>query len=201
MLGIGYTESNTVNKQTADPVEKETQDLGLLNRKLDQLIAIGVAQCEIEGPHSGAEPTNAQNCYIEEQIVVIDNISVPKDYQSSKVINKELNKHSSISDNCDLAYGLAQGGIAIHLKKDTDREKFIESWPVDIFGGGTSAHKTKRYSDNHKVSTYIRDIPTSISIQAIKDSLCNFKYKSVRRMRYHDTNQRTIGPVNAHLIS
>ena len=70
VLGIGYTGSTTVNKQTSDPVEKETKDFGLLNRKLEKLIAIDVAQCD--GPYSDTKSTKAQNCYTEEQIVVID---------------------------------------------------------------------------------------------------------------------------------
>ena len=180
VLGLRNCETNQ-----AEP----SQTLLTVNNKLDKLIAASAIQ--LDSPDIGTLPTRAVNTdtiYKEDSLVIIDNIPVPKDFRHSDSIVKELKGYSSVSEHCELAYSLAQGGVAIHLKDNTDCQSFIENWPEEIFGGGTVAHKTKRYTGS-KVSAYLRDIPTAISIQAIKQSLKAIKYKAVRRMRYFDSKK------------
>ena len=121
--------------------------------------------------------------------MIVDHISEPANFRHCDNIAKELKQYSCISGRFDLVYSLAQGGVALHLKEGVEPEEIINNWPKDIFGGSAEPHRTRRYNQNKKVSAYLRDIPPSISIQAIKKALSEIPYKSLRRLRYFDTKK------------
>ena len=185
---LGIRESKDYSSLASGASEfKVGQDLILVKEKLDKLIAAKAVQ--LDSPHIDTAKERVGKNFKESQVVIIDKVSAPKAFKRSDAIIKELNKYPYISENCDLAYSLVQGGLAIHLKEDTDCEQFIECWPEDSFGGGTVAHQPKKFNNNCKVSAFLRDIPSSISIQTVKNSLSDIKYKSIRRMRFHDTKK------------
>ena len=185
---LGISDNKSYSLLTGETTEcKVNQDLSVVHEKLNKLIAVNAAQ--FESPLVDAASDKLGKSFKESQVVIIDKVSTPKTYKQSDKIIKELNKYSSISESCDLAYSLSQGGIAIHLKEDTDCEQFIQCWPEDIFGGGTVAHHPKKLSSSGKVSAFLRDIPPSISIQTVKNSLGGTKYKSIRRMRFYDSKK------------
>ena len=103
-------------------------------------------------------------------IIVIDNITSPKEYQNSKQIKSELVKHN-IADCIDSAYILAESGISLHLKDKESVENLIESWPGEAFGGNTKPHLPK--TSTSIVNAYHRDVPVDLSIQSLENCLRN----------------------------
>ena len=103
-------------------------------------------------------------------IIVIDNITSPKEYQNIKQIKSELVKHN-IADCIDSAYILAESGISLHLKDKESVENLIESWPGEAFGGNTKPHLPE--TSTSIVNAYHRDVPVDLSIQSLENCLRN----------------------------
>ena len=168
-------------------VKSSVVELDTVHCKLDKLIAVNLTQ--IEGAEVSESLSRSDSSYSEERVVVVDNISVPGNFRHSDIIAKEIKQYSCISGQCDLAYSLAQGGVALHLKEGVDPKEVIHNWPDSIFGGKTVVHQTQRYRGIRKVSAFLRDIPPSISIETIKKALSDIPYKSIRRLRFYDTKK------------
>ena len=117
---------------------------------------------------------------------MIDSVKEPKKYITSDQVRKELCKEESVVEKCDLAYMLPQGGIAIHLKESKDTNSFIQDWKekVNLFGGDTEAHKIKKLQEKETFTTYIKNVPQSVTIQGIEEALKEYSPKSVHRLRY-----------------
>ena len=171
-----------------------------VEKKIDKLISVtSILTEEVTKEKSG----NANNSeirpvklssaigksdYSKDNIIVVDNISSPKDYHSSKQIKSELDKQN-ISDKAEFGYSLVKGGISLHVKNKDRVENLVKNWPQEAFGGNTIPHLPK--SSTSTVNAYLRSIPVSISIQSLENSFknSNIQFSKVHRLVYSDTQK------------
>ena len=182
VLGLKATETPT--QQNLHP-----EDLSILTKKVDQLIEVSLTHKESSSFEQSSEKVTGG--VSPENIVIIDNLQSPRDYKHSVSIVKELSNHQTVAKQCDLAYSLPQGGIAIHLKSDSNSSDFIQKWPQKAFGGNTSAHQCREFTKTNSWSAFVKNIPTTLTITCIRDSLhqTGIASSSIRRVRFHDSKK------------
>ena len=167
-----------------------------VEKKIDKILSVtSVLTEEVSKGNSGKIETNHISSALKnniscdkEAIIVIDNITSPKEYQNSKQIKSELVKHN-IADCIDSAYSLAKGGISLHLKDKKSVGNLIDSWPGEVFGGNTKPHLPKTATSI--VNAYLRDVPVNVSIQSLENCLRNsyIQFLKVHRLIYTDTRK------------
>ncbi|CAG2209021.1 unnamed protein product [Mytilus edulis] len=153
---IFVLQQNTVQKET-------DRDL-----KIDKLLEItknlgeSVLEYSNTEKNSGVKKNNYKADQTDpETIIIIDNIEKSSIARDSTSIRKELAKIQDLSGNIEEAYSLPKGGVAIHLKDKSARDKIIQNWQKHktSFGENSAAHKPKSVADGINI-VYLHNIPT-----------------------------------------
>lgn len=101
-----------------------------------------------------------------DKIVIIDKISNPLEFASTKRILREI--HDYFPDvRVNYAYSLARGGVAVHTISQSDRDLLINDLPAESFGGGVK-HLPKGYTGEW---IFIKGVDTSVESQCLIDKL------------------------------
>lgn len=181
-------------KVQQNTVQKETdRDL-----KIDKLLEITKNLGESVLEYSNTEKISGvkKNNYKADQtdpdtIIIIDNIEKSSIARDSTSIRKELAKIQDLSGNIEEAYSLPKGGVAIHLKDKSARDKIIQNWQKHktSFGENSAAHKPKSVADGINI-VYLHNIPTYMTEESIHQELKHlYDIVVVNRKRYRDTGK------------
>ena len=120
-------------------------------------------------------------------LVIIDGIINPSEFQNSRDIQREIRKHKG-DIQMKYAYPLNRGGIAIHVETEEELQVLKEDWPADAFSSnsGISVH------ENGLIPRCVfKNVPAIQSSEVIE--LETKKQTglsvSVRRLRYRDSGR------------
>jgi len=132
-----------------------------------------------ESEKSEENPVLVSDTNANENILIIDNISNPADFSSSKRILHEVNLYCP-EVKIEYAYSLAKGGVAIHTVDKSARDFLLNKLPQESFGGGTK-HLPR---DRSCVTVFIKGVCTSVSTQDFTQVLkrCHIETIDVRRL-------------------
>ena len=122
------------------------------------------------------------------KILLVDNISNPLQFSSSRSILKELNNYFP-HIKVDFAYSLSRGGVAIHVTCKSDRDYLIDSLPKESFGGGVK-HPPKGKGES---TFFIKGVDTSVDVCCLNDFFSNkgIQITEIRRLTKRHTGKPT----------
>ena len=103
---------------------------------------------------------------VDDKIIIIDNISNPGEFATSRRILKEVNLYCP-SVKVDFAYSLAKGGVAIHASDRSGRDTLLKDLPEESFGGGK--RHTPKGSNTDTV--FLKGVDTGVDHQQLKQCL------------------------------
>ena len=120
-----------------------------------------------------------------ENIVIIDNITNPKEFTDSRKIFKEIRKVDETT-KIKYAYSLQRGGIAIHIEKPDEKENLVNNLKKSIFCN------SRIYALEDKTHTiFLKNVPLQAAESEIAEQLskANIRTKVLTRLTWKKTGR------------